>query len=533
MNGGSTAETAPAAKEPFAPGTLMVLVAMGLGVLLIANDFTALNVALPAIEDDFEVDVSTAQWVINAYALVFGMAIVTGGRLADMLGRRRIFFIGAVIFAVFSALGGLAPNIQLLIAARVLMGIGAAMMWPAILGMTFAALPASRAALAGALILGIAGIGNASGPLLGGFLTDALNWRWIFFLNVPTAVFAILVTAARVHQSDERSEERLDYAGIVSLSLALLLVLLALDQVPDWGVGDPRVLGMLAAAAALIAVFGFIEPRMGANALVPGDVIRNVPFAAACVTTLMMSAVFFATVLYIPQFLQKILDWSPLESGLGMLPMLGLFALCSFGSGRVYDRIGAKATILIGTICLAIGPFLLSLVPEDAGYGSFVPGLAMTGIGVGIFYPSVTTAAVTALDEARSSLAGGLMYMFQIAGGAIGLGLTTAIFESVSENEVSEKASEAGAQLTEAQENVVHGVLAGTDSGERAFDQLSTVGADRALEIVRDSFVAGIHAGFLVVSLIAVAGCVVALLFVGGPLRKAKTSQETAASDTA
>ena len=533
MNGGSTAETAPAAKEPFAPGTLMVLVAMGLGVLLIANDFTALNVALPAIEDDFEVDVSTAQWVINAYALVFGMAIVTGGRLADMLGRRRIFFIGAVIFAVFSALGGLAPNIQLLIAARVLMGIGAAMMWPAILGMTFAAMPASRAALAGALVLGIAGIGNASGPLLGGFLTDALSWRWIFFLNVPTAVFAILVTAARVHQKDERSRERIDYAGIVSLSLALLLVLLALDQVPDWGVGDPRVLGMLAAAAALIAVFGFIEPRMGANALVPGDVIRNVPFAAACVTTLMMSAVFFATVLYIPQFLQKILDWSPLESGLGMLPMLGLFALCSFGSGRVYDRIGAKATILIGTICLAIGPFLLSLVPEDAGYGSFVPGLAMTGIGVGIFYPSVTTAAVTALDEARSSLAGGLMYMFQIAGGAIGLGLTTAIFESVSENEVSEKASEAGAQLTEAQENVVHGVLAGTDSGERAFDQLSTVGADRALEIVRDSFVAGIHAGFLVVSLIAVAGCVVALLFVGGPLRKAKTSQQTAASDTA
>jgi len=125
------------------------------------------------------------------------------------------------------------------------------------------------------------------------------------------------------------------------------------------------------------------------------------------------------------------------------------------------------------------------------------------------------------------------MYMFQIAGGAIGLGLTTAIFESVSENEVSEKASEAGAQLTEAQENVVHGVLAGTDSGERAFDQLSTVGADRALEIVRDSFVAGIHAGFLVVSLIAVAGCVVALLFVGGPLRKAKTSQQTAASHTA
>ena len=255
---------------------------------------------------------------------------------------------------------------------------------------------------------------------------------------------------------------------------------------------------------------------MGRNALIPGDVIRNVPFASACLTTLMMSAVFFATVLYVPQFLQKILGESPLESGLGMLPMLGLFAVMSFVSGRLYDRIGAKATVTAGAVCLAIGPFLLSLIPDDAGYASFVPGLAVTGIGVGLFYPSVTTAAVTALGQARSSLAGGLMYMFQIAGGAIGLGLTTAIFETVSENEVSDKAAAAGTSLTESQENVVHGVLAGTEPGQRAFDQFSSSGADRALDVVRDSFVAGIHAGFRVVSLIAVVGVVIALLFIGG-----------------
>jgi MFS family permease len=195
----------------------MALVAMGLGVLVIANDFTALNVALPAIEQDFDVDVGTAQWVINAYALTFGMVIVTGGRLADIFGRRRIFFVGSAIFAAFSLLGGAAQDIGWLIATRVGMGIGGALMWPAVLGMTFAALPASRAGLAGGIILGVAGIGNALGPLLGGLLTDELSWRWIFFLNVPIAALAVAVTAAKVHQPAPGAQERrIDYGGIAS-----------------------------------------------------------------------------------------------------------------------------------------------------------------------------------------------------------------------------------------------------------------------------------------------------------------------------
>ncbi|HEX6601758.1 MAG TPA: MFS transporter, partial [Solirubrobacterales bacterium] len=155
-----------------------------MAVVVIANDFTAVNVALPTMEQDFDTNVNTIQWVINAYALTFGVMIVTGGRLADMFGRRNAFFLGSAIFASMSALGGVAPTETWLIVARVLMGIGGALMWPAILGMTYEILPEEKAGLAGGIIIGAAGLGNAIGPLLGGVLTQELSWRWIFFLNV-------------------------------------------------------------------------------------------------------------------------------------------------------------------------------------------------------------------------------------------------------------------------------------------------------------------------------------------------------------
>ena len=167
---------------------------MGIAVVVIANDFSAINVALPTMEKDFDTNINTIQWVVNAYALTFGVMIVTGGRLADMFGRRNAFFLGTAIFASMSALGGAAQTETWLIATRTLMGIGGALMWPAILGMTYALLPEDKAGLAGGIIIGAAGLGNAIGPLIGGVLTDALSWRWIFFLNVPISAFAVLVT---------------------------------------------------------------------------------------------------------------------------------------------------------------------------------------------------------------------------------------------------------------------------------------------------------------------------------------------------
>ncbi len=402
---------------------------MGMAVVVIANDFTAVNVALPTMEQDFDTDVNTIQWVINAYALTFGVMIVTGGRLADMFGRRNAFFLGSAIFASMSALGGIAPSETWLIAARVLMGIGGALMWPAILGMTYEILPEEKAGLAGGIIIGAAGLGNAIGPLLGGVLTQELSWRWIFFLNVPIAIFAVAVTYWLVHvEEPEGGERRLDYAGISTLSIGLVSLLIGLDQVADWGWGDPKVIAMLALAAAMIAAFLSIERRAGTQALIPREIMRNENFTSSCIAVLFMAATFFAALLYLPQFMEKQLGYSALESGVGMLPFLAVFALSSFAAGPLYDRLGAKRLAVVGAALITLGPILFSLVDEGSGYGALVPGMIVLGIGAGSFVPTATTAGVTSVDESQTSLAGGIVYMFQIAGGAIGLGLTTTVF---------------------------------------------------------------------------------------------------------
>ncbi|HEV2858848.1 MAG TPA: MFS transporter [Solirubrobacterales bacterium] len=404
---------------------------MGMAVVVIANDFTAVNVALPTMESDFHTNINTIQWVINAYALTFGVMIVTGGRLADMFGRRNAFFVGSAIFASMSALGGAAPTEALLIGARTLMGIGGALMWPAILGMTYEILPEEKAGLAGGIIIGAAGLGNAVGPLLGGVLTDALSWRWIFFLNVPIAGFAVAVTYLLVHVKEPESRDRkIDYPGIAAITIGLVSLLVALDQAADWGWSDPRVIGLLALALGGIAAFIPIERRAGSHALVPQEVIRNENFTASCVAVLFMAATFFAALLYLPQFMQKQLGYSPLEAGVGMLPFLAVFALASFAAGPLYDRVGAKRLAVVGAALITLGPFLLSFLDESSGYGALIPGMVVLGIGAGSFIPTATTAGVTSVDESQTSLAGGIVYMFQIAGGSIGLGLTTTVFSS-------------------------------------------------------------------------------------------------------
>jgi EmrB/QacA subfamily drug resistance transporter len=409
----------------------MALFAMGAAVFVIANDFSAINVALPTIESDFHTNINTIQWVVNAYALTFGVLIVTGGRLADMFGRRVSFFLGAAIFAGMSAAGGAAPTETWLIVTRALMGIGGALMWPAILGMTYAILPEDKAGLAGGIIIGAAGLGNAAGPLIGGVLTDLASWRWILFVNVPIAAFAVAVVWSSVHLTEpENVDHKIDYPGIAAISIGLVSLLVALDQVDDWGWGDPRVIFMLVVAVVLVVAFVPIERRAGRHGVIPPEVIANRDFAASCVAILCLSATFFAALLYLPQYMENQLGFSPLEAGLGMVPALATFAVVSFAAGPLYTRLGPKRLTAIGAGCMAAAAILFSLVGSGSSYGALVPGMLILGIGIGSFYPTATTAGVTSVDESKASLAGGIVYMFQIAGGSIGLGLTTTIFSS-------------------------------------------------------------------------------------------------------
>ena len=412
---------------------ILGMAAMAMGVFVIGNDFTALSVALPAVEKDLAADVTTVQWVITGYALVFGVLIVTGGRLADMFGRRRVFFAGSAIFAGFSVVGGLATDAWMLLAARFLMGVGGAMMWPAILGMAFALVPSGRESLAGALIIGAAGFSNAVGPLLGGALTDYGSWRWIFFLNFPVTLVAALVTWRVVPRVEVNAgRERIDYNGILTLSIGLLALMLALDMGADLGWANPLILGLFVLAIVGLVVFWRTERRVGDNALVPRHVLANRTFFAASIATLAMSAIFFAALVYLPQFFTKHLGYSAAGAGAGLLPMMGVFALTSFVSGSLYTRLGAKLILSIGALCLTGGMYLLSWINVAPTYGAMIPGMVVTGIGIGLFYSSITTVGVTALDPSMSSLAGAIIYMCQIAGGAVGLGLNTAIVVSAS-----------------------------------------------------------------------------------------------------
>jgi MFS family permease len=239
-----------------------------------------------------------------------------------------------------------------------------------------------------------------------------------------------------------------------------------------------------------------------------------------------MSAAFIASMLYLPQFLQKILDYSPVHAGVAMLPIMLAFASLSFVGGPLYDRLGAKTVVTAGAAAIAIGALLLAFLGKDSGYAALIPGMIVMGIGFGLFYSSATTAGITALDPSRSSLAGGIAYMAQIGGGSVGLGLSTTIFTSLSESKLDSSVQHLPVKLTDQQTDAAHGILAGTDSGMRVLHEFPRVGHELR-ELVREAFVTGFNWAFRVDAALAFVGVAIAAAFVGNRISRRGSARQS------
>ncbi|HEX5313618.1 MAG TPA: MFS transporter [Gammaproteobacteria bacterium] len=512
------------------PIAVVGLLGMAFASFMMGSDVTTLGIILPKVQESFATSVSTAQWVMNAYALVFGILIVAGGRLADIFGRRRMLIAGTAIFAAAAMVAGAAPGVFWLIGARALMGAGGAMMWPAALAISYTLVPKSKAALAGGVILGALGLGGSSGPLIAGALSEFASWRWVLFVNVPAAavVLAIACFGLRLARTSG-SGERIDYAGISVLAALLLALLLAFDQAADWGLRDPRILGLLGAAALLLLAFFFIERRAGDAALVPGALLRRRDLAASLASRFFIGGNYFVALVYLPEFMEKVLGYPPLAAGVGMIPMMLGFALTSFAAGPLYPRWGAKYLCAVGMGVVVVGIALLMRLDAHSGYGVVLPGLLLVGVGYGLGSIALNTASVLAVPPAHASLAGAMLYMAQLVGGSLGLGAYTLIFSASAIHSLN--AAGAAAGFASDQLAAASRLLLGAGSGNSLLARFGA-SADALHALARDSFVVGLQTGFLLLLALGALSALTALLFLGNwRLPRAAPGVESLARD--
>ncbi len=493
---------------------ILTFIAMGIGILVIAVDIAAINVALPAVEKEFELAIGTVEWIVSGYMLAFAVLMITCGRLADLYGRRKIFFIGLIIFGIASFIGGLSENAGLLITARVFQGAGAAFLWPSIVGICYSSVTETQKSYAVGLVIGAVAIGNGAGPLIGGLLTEYLSWRWVLFINLPLAIIAGLITFFVVQEQTIEGEERgIDLLGILTISLSIVSLLYAIDQSSIWGWGSFKTVGFMILSLILLILFVSIEQKQS-TALIPKDVMHNNNFMLTCLIMATVIPPFFCILLYLPQFLEKLRNFSPLGSGAALVPMLLSFAIASLISGKIYNSLGGKLSIFIGVILTSIGAFFTAIIGFGDNYFLIVPGLILIGVGIGISVPSITTAAVGLVKESRASLAGGIVFMFQLVGAGLGLAIITTIFTDVALVDLINRINNAEISLSESELSSIKDFMLGSGSenilisgiGEKLWDNLKTH--------IEHSYVRGVRNGLVVSGIIALLGSGISLISV-------------------
>jgi EmrB/QacA subfamily drug resistance transporter len=408
----------------------LTLGCVAFALFMVMLDNTVVNVALPSIQRDLGIGLSELQWTVNAYALTFAVLMLTGGKLADFLGRRRIFILGLAVFTASSLACGLATSGEMLIAARTVQGIGAALMMPATLSIISATFPVEERGMAIGIWAGVSAMALALGPLVGGLLTQHIDWGWIFFINVPIGVLAIIAARFLIRETrDTSAEQRLDLPGLVTSGVALFALTFALIEANEYGWTSPTILSLFAVAVLGLVAFVVLEMRQRAPML-DLSLFRSGTFAGANIVVLLVFLAMFGVFFFVSLYVQGILGYSAVQAGALFLPMTVLIMFVAPAAGKLSDQLGSRWLIVAGMLFLAAHLAWLSTLEIDSNFWDILPALILGGFGMGLTMTPATAAAIGSVPVAKAGIGSGVLNTFRQVGGALGIAVIGAIVAS-------------------------------------------------------------------------------------------------------
>jgi EmrB/QacA subfamily drug resistance transporter len=405
---------------------------------MVVLDIAIVNVALPSIQVDLGFSQQDLQWVLSAYALAFGGFLLLGGRTADLLGRRRIFVAGTILFSLGSLLCGLAWSDEALIGARAIQGLGAAAITPAALAILVTTFTEGRERNIALGAWGaVGGFGAAAGVLFGGILTDLLSWEWIFFVNIPVGVAALVLTPLLLSESRDARGQGFDVAGAVLVTAGLSALVLGVTQGRDWGWSSGVTIGVFAAAAALLAAFVAWELRVR-DPLVPFSIFRLQTLTAANVAGFILGTALFAMFLMLTLYMQQVLGYSPIETGFAYLAVAGTAVIWANVAAVAVNRVGVKPALIFGMTLLTAGLVYFTQVSVGGSYWTdLFPGFLIIGLAIPFAFVPISIAAFAGTKQQEAGLASGLMNTSQQIGGAVGIAILSTIATSTTSDAVS------------------------------------------------------------------------------------------------
>jgi len=403
------------------------LAAVSIGLFMIMLDNTVVNVALPAMRRSLHMSLSELEWVVAGYALTFAAFMLTGGKLADFIGRRRIFAIGLAIFTASSLACGLAPSGGFLIGARIMQGLGGALMNPATLSIITATFPPRERGRAIGIWAGVSAMALAIGPLVGGLLTEHVNWNWIFFINVPIGVAGLFAIPIFIDETrDQSAEQRLDLPGLIASAVALFSLTYGFIEANNYGWTSTRILAAFAIAALSLVAFILLERHQRAPML-DLSLFRNRTFSGANGSMLFVGLAMFGTFFYVSLYMQNVLGYSPVQAGATFLPMTILIILIAPRAGALTDRIGSRWLVGGGMTLLAAMLFYYSTLGVSESFWSLLPGLLLGGVGMGLTMTPITAAAMSAVAVDKAGIGSAVLNSARQVGGSLGIAVMGSI----------------------------------------------------------------------------------------------------------